>query len=454
MFEKLLAKAKNNKSFKIITEFSFLQFFFWSTWAVYGAYLVYYLGDIGYSNMRIGTLMSLRTFMGLIGPPLIGYISDRIESRKIVFMISMTLLGITVAPFPYYSDFWVAVSIAMIGILWEPQQSVLDSWIIETSEETALNYGFMRAWGSIGFAITVTVFGQIIDYFGWKVHFFGYGVIALTAVLIAFNIEDNSYQKSSRKKVAEEDEAEEKEKEKANNKALYIDDIIEEEKSSSTNKSDKDFKKQVEKEIPLEGKNSSGNKNILRLFKNKGYLFILFITVLIFIPAMMVFVYLAPAIKAVGGDSRDLGYTLFFNALSEAPIFFTAKYFLQRFKTKPLLLFAALFYLIRIVIVALAPSPSYFILFGLLQSLSYGVFLVTVRYYVKLVAPDGLKTTAQSIALMAGFGAGGIIGSLLGGYLIDNFGMNIMLLVCSALSLTAVLTIFISIVVDRFKEAY
>jgi len=41
------------------------------------------------------------------------------------------------------------------------------------------------------------------------------------------------------------------------------------------------------------------------LFKNKGYIFILFITVLIFIPAMMVFVYLAPAIKAVGGDSRD-----------------------------------------------------------------------------------------------------------------------------------------------------
>ena len=458
MFEKLLEKAKNNKSFKIITEFSFLQFFFWSTWAIYGAYLVYYLGDIGYSNMRIGTLMSLRTFMGLIGPPLIGYISDRIESRKIVFMISMTLLGITVAPFPYYSDFWVAVSIAMIGILWEPQQSVLDSWIIETSEETALNYGFMRAWGSIGFAITVTVFGQIIDYFGWKVHFFGYGVIALTAVLIAFNIEDNSYQKSSRRKDAEEDKA----REKANNTALNTDEIMENEKSefAKSNKketakqSGEDIRKQSEKEFPLSSQDASKDKNILKLFKNKGYIFILFITVLIFIPAMMVFVYLAPAIKAVGGDSRDLGYTLFFNALSEAPIFFTAKYFLQRFKTKPLLFFAALFYLIRIVIVALAPSPGYFILFGLLQSLSYGVFLVTVRYYVKLVAPDGLKTTAQSIALMAGFGAGGIIGSLLGGYLIDNFGMDIMLLVCSALSLTSVMTIFISIVVDKFKEAY
>jgi MFS family permease len=107
--------------------------------------------------------------------------------------------------------------------------------------------------------------------------------------------------------------------------------------------------------------------------------------------------------------------------------------------------------MIRIIIAASAPSPYYFIFFGLLQSLSYGVFLVTVRYYVKLVAPDELKTTAQSIALMAGFGAGGIIGSLLGGYLIDNYGISGMYTVCISLSFLAVLTLLISIILDLNK---
>jgi oligosaccharide:H+ symporter len=398
------------------TEFSLLQFFFWSTWAIYGAYLVYYLDDIGYSSMSIGKLMSLRTLMGLIGPPLIGYIADRVENRKIVFMVSMGLLGITVAPFPYYGNMMTALSIALIGILWEPQQSVLDSWIIETSDELAVNYGFMRAWGSIGFAFTVVIFGLIINYFGWKIHFMGYGLIAFITIFTAYFIKDNSYKNSKSVKA---------------NKELRSQNSDSKEDIAETNK--------------------VGDKNILRLFKNKDYIFILFVTVLIFIPAMMIFVYLATAIKAVGGDSRDLGYTLFFNALSEAPIFFTAKYFLEKYKTKPLLLFAAVFYMIRIIIAASAPSPYYFIFFGLLQSLSYGVFLVTVRYYVKLVAPDELKTTAQSIALMAGFGAGGIIGSLLGGYLIDNYGMSGMYTVCISLSFLAVLTLLISIILDLNK---
>ncbi len=418
MLKSFKNKLRQNNFFKMKTEFSILQFFFWSTWAVYGAYLVYYLDDIGYSSMRIGTLMSLRTLMGLIGPPLIGYTADKIENRKAVFMVSMAFLGITVAPFPFYGDLMIALSIAMIGILWEPQQSVLDSWILETSDQLAVNYGFMRAWGSIGFAFTVVIFGQIINCFGWKIHFMGYGLIAFITIFTAYFIKDISYQNI---KVSQK------------NTELSSQDFNREEKEAAERDTAKD-------------------KNILRLFKNKGYIFILFVTVLIFIPAMMIFVYLAPAIKAVGGDSRDLGYTLFFNALSEAPIFFTAKYFLERYKTKPLLLFAAVFYMIRIIIAALATSPFYFIFFGMLQSLSYGVFLVTVRYYVKLVAPEDLKTTAQSIALMAGFGGGGIIGSLLGGYLIDNFGISAMYSVCISLSFFAVLTLLISIILDLNKN--
>jgi len=417
MLTSYLEEIRQDKFYKIIKEFSLLQFFFWSTWAIYGAYLVYYLGDIGYSNLRIGSLMSLRTLMGIFGPPLIGYIADRIESRRLVFIISMSLLGLMVSPFPYYGDLMTAFSVAMIGILWEPQQSVLDSWIIETSDSTALNYGFMRAWGSIGFAVTVSIFGLVIDYFGWKVHFMGYGLTAFAAVITAFLIKDNSYQSKNPRDKAEQ----------INGTSEKLEELDEAELDEAD------------------------DKNIMLLFKNKEYIFILIITVLIFIPAMMIFVYLAPAVKAVGGDSKDMGYILFFNALSEAPIFFTAKYFLKKFKTKALLLFAAFFYMVRIIIVALAPTPIYFIFFGLLQSLSYGVFLVTVRYYVKIVAPEGLKTTAQSTALTAGFGAGGIIGSLLGGYLIDNFGLNVMYTVCTALSLTAVLTLAAAVLKDYLR---
>lgn len=395
----LIKKIKKNESYKIITEFSFLQFFFWSTWAIYGAYFVYYLADLGYSNMRIGTLMSLRTFMGLIGPPIVGYICDRLENRKIVFMISMFLMAVFVAPITFYGDLMLAISIGVVGFLWEPQQSILDSWILETSAHTAHNYGFMRAWGSLGFATIVTISGQLIERFGWRVHFLNYGLIALIVLVVAYNIKDNSYSELQEKR----------------------------------------------KEAKTDQK--TADKNIMRLFKNPDYIFILFITLLIFIPNQMIFVYLAQIIRSVGGNTTDLGYTLFFNALSEAPIFFLSKYFLEKYKTNSLLLFSSVFYLIRFIVAASATSPVYMLFFGMLQSLSYGVFLVTVRYYVKLVAPDALKTTAQSVALMAAFGGGGIIGSLLGGYLIDNFGMAVMFRV--GIIQAAVAVIILAFVVFR-----
>ena len=424
----LIKKIKANDSYKIITEFSFLQFFFWSTWAIYGAYLVYYLTDLGYSNMRIGTLMSIRTFMGLIGPPIVGYICDRLENRKSIFIIAVFLMAVFVAPLTFYGDLMLAISIGVVGFLWEPQQSVLDSWILETSAHTAHNYGFMRAWGSIGFAIIVTVSGQIIERFGWRVHFLGYGVIAFIVILIASNIKDNSYSELQQK----EDQSKNTEEniEKNENKKIKTEDL----------------KLAAAKEAADELE----DKNIMRLFKNPDYIFILFITLLIFIPNQMLFVYLAPIIKSVGGDSTDLGYTLFFNALSEAPIFFAAKYFLEKYKTNSLLLFSAFFYLLRFIIAAAATSPVYFLFFGMLQSLSFGVFLVTVRYYVKLVAPAALKTTAQSIAMMSAFGAAGIIGSLLGGYLIDNYGMPVMFKVGISLASAAVL-ILVFVVVREGK---
>ncbi|WP_111570833.1 MFS transporter [Halanaerobium saccharolyticum] len=424
MITNLIKKIKTKESYKIITEFSFLQFFFWSTWAIYGAYLVYYLTDLGYSNMRIGTLMSIRTFMGLLGPPIVGYICDRLESRKIIFIISMVLMAIFVAPLTFYGDLMLAISIGVVGFLWEPQQSVLDSWILETSAHTAHNYGFMRAWGSIGFAIIVTVFGQIIERFGWRVHFLGYGIIAFIVVIIAFNIKDNSYSELQQKKESE---------------------TAVENKKQNKNISPEDRELAAAKEVEVELE----DKNIMRLFKNPDYIFILFITLLIFIPNQMLFVYLAPIIRSVGGNSTDLGYTLFFNALSEAPIFFVAKYFLEKYKTNSLLLFSAFFYLLRFIIAAAATSPVYFLFFGMLQSLSFGVFLVTVRYYVKLVAPPALKTTAQSIAMMSAFGAAGIIGSLLGGYLIDNYGMAVMFRVGISLALIAVLVLAYVVIRER-----
>jgi len=110
--------------------------------------------------------------------------------------------------------------------------------------------------------------------------------------------------------------------------------------------------------------------------------------------------------------------------------------------------------LLRFIIAAAATSPIYFLFFGMLQSLSFGVFLVTVRYYVTIIAPAALKTTAQSIVLMSAFGAAGIIGSLLGGYLIDNYGMAVLFKVSISLGTAVVLILaYVVFKADKVLES-
>lgn len=384
---------------KQVVKFSLLQWFFWSSWATFGAYIVYYLGDMGYSNIEIGIIISIRTFTGLLGEPLLSYISDVNNTNKKVFMASMVLLALVVLPFPYYDWRFMLFSMGIIGFLWAPQQSVLDSWIMKRSKRLADNYGFMRAWGSLGYALVVILFGKAIEVYGWGILFISYSTLIFIAVIMA----------------------------------TLISDVPQTEEDTNSTSSDE----QIE------------SKNPLALFKNLEYTMIVISSMLNFIPISVVFVFLPNFIKGVGGTPVLLGYTYFLSALSEAPILFFAKTLLKRFKPVPLLLISAIFYALRVWIIFKATLPGHFLFFGVLHSLSFGLFLTTIRYHINMIAPENLKTTAQSIVTMSSFGIGGIIASLFGGYVMDVYGLTVLFKLCMLINILAIILLITIIFYKR-----
>ncbi|MFW6022282.1 MAG: MFS transporter [Halanaerobiaceae bacterium] len=387
-----------------LTKFSFLQWFFWSSWATYGAYIVYYLSDMGYSNIEIGTVISVRTLLGLLGEPILGYICDAYNTNKKIFILGLIAIAVVILPFPYYNWWLILIATGIVGFFWAPQQSILDSWILKSSEKLSSNYGFMRAWGSIGFATMVVIFGKALDIFGWSILFISYSIILIIASIIAFNISDAPHIGR---------------KEKANPN-------VDDEKQTNT-------------------------KNPLILFKNLEYTVILISAVLVFIPNNIIFIYLPNFIKGVGGTTTLLGVVLFINAVSEAPIFFGGKKMLLRFKPLPLLLLSTIFYLIRVVIVYEAVSQINFLIFASLQSVSFGILLITSRFHINMTAPESLKTTAQSIFTMSIFGVGGIIASMFGGLIMDYYGMETLYRISIILSVIGILLMFLLTVYRKIK---
>lgn len=365
-------------------QFSALQWLLWSTWCTYGPFNVLYLNAQGYSNTTIGWAVSVMTFMGIIGQYFWGYICDRTRTVKMVFIICMIGLAAVVVPYRFYSTpLAITVAMGIIGFMWNPASSIIDSWILGTSDELARNYGFMRAWGSIGFALLASVFGIGIERFGWNLMFVSFGILAALTVLVAFAIED-SYKAGTEK-----------------------------DRKSSVN--------------PLE------------LFKNTDYVLLLVVTLFLFIPANAVMIFLPVMLKNLGGTAAHQGLALFAVAVSEFPVLLLARRFVAKFNPQFLLLFAAVFYLLRVWLMLLAKSPAQLIYIGLLQSLTFAVFLPTVRYYVNQIAPEGLKTTAQTVITAVFFGAASILASLVGGLVIDRFGLDMLLRGCVTISALAVL---------------
>jgi PPP family 3-phenylpropionic acid transporter len=178
--------------------------------------------------------------------------------------------------------------------------------------------------------------------------------------------------------------------------------------------------------------------NPLILFKNGEYIFLIIFASFLFIPSMAIIHFLPAIVKSVGGTAADQGTALFANAISEMPILFLAEYFIKRFKIKVLLLTSAIFFVIRMGVFLAASSPALVIVGCLLRSLSFGIFLPTARHYISEIAPANLKTTAQTVATAIYMGIGSILADLFAGRIIDQFGVETLLLICISLSSCAV----------------
>lgn|GEM_PF-517550 len=403
---------------KKFAQFSALQWTLWSAYCTFGGFIAFYLTENGYSNTGIGLAFSALTFTGVLGQLFWGYICDWKRTTKWVFIICTLAMILVVLPFPLFDTLpLVIMGFGLFGFVWNTLPPVLDSWVLQSSEKMSKNYGITRAAGSVGFAIVASFFGTMIETFGWNVMFTGFAVLAGTTVLLALFTED-SYARVE-----------------------FID--------GSGVEDGYGFDSEEEAEIAREELKGEGEgeerPHPLTLFQNFDYVFLIIVSFILFLPFHVVMRFMPVIIKSVGGTPADQGLTMFVTAISEVPLLLASKYLLERYRPKPLLIVATTFYTLRIALLILAGTPQFVIAVGALQSLSFGVFLPTTRHYINDLAPKGLKTTAQTIAGGIYFGVGGILAGVLGGMILDRFGVRPTLIAGVCLSSLAVLLLVLKL---------
>ncbi len=154
-------------------------------------------------------------------------------------------------------------------------------------------------------------------------------------------------------------------------------------------------------------------------------------------------VYLLQIAKRIGGDAKTVGTAFAVAALFEFPIMFMFNRLKEKFKSRSMLIFSGIFFLLKGILTYIATSPSTLIAIQVTQLFGFALFTPCSVDFINDIMSDEKKITGQGF-LASAITMGGVIGSVAGGVLIESTGVLNTLIISNVICLIAILLIVIS----------
>jgi PPP family 3-phenylpropionic acid transporter len=148
---------------------SFALFFFayYGYIGVFSPYASLYFADKGMSASQIGVLMSLMQVMRIFGPNLWGWVADRYQQRVRVLRITAVAAVLTFCGMFYGQTFiHFFIVMVLVNTFTSAQGPLSEALMLSEMRGDLTHYGRVRLWGSVGFIVSVTVAGQLLDWWG------------------------------------------------------------------------------------------------------------------------------------------------------------------------------------------------------------------------------------------------------------------------------------------------
>ena len=154
----------------LIFKFSVLLFLCSSSYALINVQLIPYLIRLGYSTPQRGLIVSFSAFASIFGQLLIGYISDKTNTVKKLFMNLTALLIVTIFLGYSISDHNFIFHFIVLGLgmmFFRICTNLAETWILGL-DQTREKFGTIRGIGSAGWAIFSLISAYVIGYFGYS----------------------------------------------------------------------------------------------------------------------------------------------------------------------------------------------------------------------------------------------------------------------------------------------
>lgn len=362
-----------------------LLFSFHATNTIIISFLPLYLKYKGFTGSEIGWVLAIGPLASIFSQPFWGYMSDKYKTVKKILLILIIGLLLTSIIF-FQMNSLVAVMI-MGGILFffsTPIGALGDSLAQRRADDLGVTFGSIKMWGSLGFAASTLVVGELLTKIGIENMMWPYLIFGIIALLVIFKLTDA----------------------KVDTEPIQLNDIT-------------------------------------ILIKNKPFLYFLALTLFITITHRANDSFMGIYITELGGGESLVGLAWFVGVLSEAVIFAFAGFWFKKYHTLIFMIVAGILYTVRWFLFANITDPMHIIYLQFLHGLTFAIFYTAAFEYVTRIIPKLLQSTGHLVFYSVFFGVSGIIGSLIGGAIIDFYSGSMLYVVLGFTSLFGTICLFV-----------
>lgn len=369
---------------KLTAQYALTQAAYWMVFCGLYTFSTVYLLSRGLSSSKIGIVVACGNLIGFVLQPYISGLADRFEHLTLHWLIEV-LIGIMIASIVLLLlvpnvFFFVFLLFVVADALLQVLQPLLNSLsIYYVNAGINVDFGIARGVGSLSFAVMSSMLGVLCDRFGADASMIAAVVLLVAVFCLVLSMP--AIRQAEQEKV------------------------------------------RVSDDNPRETLSLTAF-----LLRYRRFSLVLVASVLIFTFHNMYNSYLIQVVREIGGTSTQMGTALTIAACCELPAMFGFSLIAKRFSSSRLMMFAAVMFTVKAFATYLAGNIPGLYASMVLQMFSFAVITPASVYYVNEVMSEEHRYTGQ--ALMVGTSTvSGVIGSLLGGFLLEVTDCHSMLLV-------------------------
>ncbi|WP_406944599.1 MFS transporter [Halobacillus sp. SY10] len=385
-----MSEPSKEKTYRFIQMFYFFTFFAFGS--IFPLLSVFLEEEKGLNHTQIGIVIAALPLVTIFVQPVWGMLSDYTRNPKRLLMIASIFASVLGIFYPWLQLF----PVLLLGIICI---ALFQSGIVPLSDSLSLNfvqrngkeYGNIRLWGAVGFAVAVFVLGRLTEATGsmnWIFYSFSLGL--LLALLTLF-----------------------------------------------------EFPKRAD-EVTV-----SFREGLKTLIKEKPFLLFLVSNFLIFGPVLANNYYFGTFILVVGGTLSGVGLAFLLAAGSEAPFMKFAQMVINRFGVVVIIIFSASVSCLRWLFYYFEPSSTVVYATTIAQGVSVGLYIPAALILVRELAPDDVRATAVGLYSAVGNGLGNACFTFVGGLVIDLYSVSFMY---GVFSFVTFIGIIILLVVNKMVQ--